>query len=319
MKAIGGYFELEINQDYRFPHSSGCLLNSGRHSLEYILKSLPEKPKTIWLPYYTCDVVLEPLDRLNIPYRFYNINEKLEISELFNVNSNEYIIANNYFGIKDEYLKQLSTIYHRQLIIDCAQAFFMEEIPGIYQFYSPRKFLGIPDGGIAMANDKLLKELPLDTSFERCSHLLKRIDLGPSGGYKDFKDNSSTLKKEPIKKMSNLTGALLSSINYEKVQQRRIANYMLLDDALKNSNLLNLPPIDTFICPMVYPYRTKNTALRKRLIDNQIFVATYWPNVKQWCSEAQLEYKLNDEIIPLPIDQRYGKKEMEYILEIINC
>ena len=80
MKAIGGYFELEDRGVGIFPHSRGVLLNTGRNSLEYILRSI-SNIKQIYLPYYTCEVVLEPIKKLSIPYCFYHINERLEIKE----------------------------------------------------------------------------------------------------------------------------------------------------------------------------------------------------------------------------------------------
>ena len=81
IKPIGGYFEWEFPANTGlFPHSDGVLLNSGRHSLEYILKSLGEI-RRIWIPYYTCDVVLQPIERLGIPYTFYHINRDLKLAK----------------------------------------------------------------------------------------------------------------------------------------------------------------------------------------------------------------------------------------------
>lgn len=62
---IGGYFSLELNQREKNSfHSGGIYLNSGRNALEYILRSLPRISK-LWIPYFTCDVVLEPLRKLD--------------------------------------------------------------------------------------------------------------------------------------------------------------------------------------------------------------------------------------------------------------
>lgn len=60
LKEIGGYFELELSNRHPFPHSEGTCLNAGRNALEYVLRSIPAISR-IWLPYYTCEVVLEPL------------------------------------------------------------------------------------------------------------------------------------------------------------------------------------------------------------------------------------------------------------------
>lgn len=106
MKAIGGYFELEDKGKGIFPHDNGLLLNTGRNALEHILRSI-SNIRRIYLPYYTCEVVLEPIKKLSIPYTFYHINENLEIIDSISLKDGEYIIANNYFGIKDTYISNL--------------------------------------------------------------------------------------------------------------------------------------------------------------------------------------------------------------------
>ena len=44
----------------------------------------------------------------------------------------------------------------KNLIIDNAQAFFAKPLLGIDTFYSPRKFVGVSDGGI-LATKKILE------------------------------------------------------------------------------------------------------------------------------------------------------------------
>ena len=69
---------------------------------------------------------------------------------------------------------------------------------------------------------------------------------------------------------------------------------------------------------MVYPYLVYQERLKKHLIDNKIFVATYWPNTYEWCAEDMWEYKLAKYLVPIPIDQRYGISEMDVILGVID-
>lgn len=70
--------------------------------------------------------------------------------------------------------------------------------------------------------------------------------------------------------------------------------------------------------PMVYPYYTTDKSLRNHLITNKVFVATYWPNVLEWCSPEDTEYVLCNHILPLPIDQRYDEKDMDRIIELMK-
>ncbi len=318
IKPIGGYFEWEFPANNgSFPHSDGVLLNSGRHSLEYILKSLGTIER-LWIPYYTCDVVLQPIERLGIPYSFYRINKNFTLTEEVTLSEGEYIIYTNYFGMMDAYCEEMAKHYGNQLILDCAQAFFAPWIEGINTFYSPRKFVGIPDGGIAYANNRSSLELPKDHSYGKCAHLLKRHDLTPMDGYNDFKESSHKIGLSPLSSMSTLTQKMLSSLDYEAIKQRRLTNFTLLHTYLAVSNELQMPSLDSFSCPMVYPYYTKDSELRKRLISSQVFVATYWPNVIQWTLKGDVEYDLSENIIPIPVDQRCNEEDMIRIVKVIS-
>lgn len=316
MKPIGGYFELELSKrNLSFLHSECRALNSGRHALEYILSQLDVK--RIYLPFYTCDVVLEPIKRLQIGYQFYHIDENLEIAEMPSLGDSEYIIVNNYFGIKDSYVKTLCSQIGERLIIDNAQAFYAPEFLGTNTIYSPRKYVGVPDGGFAYVSNDNNIELEQDCSTDRSGFLLRRIDSGASSGYREFKESALTLKDSTMKNMSSLTYRLMQSIDFSEIKRVRRRNFAHLHKVLSKSNLLDIPEESSFECPMVYPYRTSDITLRKRLIENQIFVATYWPNVSNWCSKNDMEYQLMSEIIPLPIDQRYDISDMNRIIKTI--
>lgn len=317
-KAIGGYFSLEISKAQNgYIHTKGIHLNSGRNALEYILKSITVVQK-LYIPYYTCDVILEPITKLGIPYGYYRIDEHLELADEIQLDKDEYLLVTNYFGIKDAYIKKLAKQYGKQLIVDNAQALYAEQLEGIKTIYSPRKFVGIPDGGIAYIDNSLdVADMEQDVSYNRCSHLLKRLDLGAEAGYNDFRANSRQLVNQPIRRVSNLTWHLLQGIDFEEVKKRRWKNFMQLHQALSSINRLHIPETETFACPMVYPLYISDMTLKKRLIENKIFVATYWPNVLEWCREGMLEHELANKVIAIPIDQRYENEDMDRIINII--
>ena len=319
LQEIGGYFGLELPARKVFPHDDGYLVNSGRNALELILLHIPDITK-LWVPYYTCEVVLEPLKKYGIPYEFYSIDNHLEIADDLELHSGEYLLLTNYFGIKDRYITEMADKYGSRLVVDNAQAYFSRSIPGIKTFYSPRKFVGVPDGGIAFTDVQIdMRQYSVDLSWDRCSHLLKRLDMNAGAGYADFKANSRALVGQPIRQMSNLTRALLSSIDFERIIRIRQDNFSFLHEKLGKANRLSIGEIGkNFVCPMVYPYYTSGEGLRKRLIDNKVFVATYWPNVLEWCRNGELEADLCKHIIPIPIDQRYGREDMERIIGLIN-
>lgn len=313
--AIGGYFELETARGCGL-HPQAAALNSGRHSLEYILRRR-ENVARVYLPYYTCSVVLQPLQRLGIPHAFYHLDEQLHPVDLPELTEGELVIGTNYFGISGAMLQDMAARFGNRLLVDNAQALYDPPMEGIDTFYSPRKFFGVPDGGYAYCAAGAATQLPQDSSWQLMQHLLQRVDEGPESGYAAFRQNSETLAQKPIMRMSRLTQRLLGGINYAAAAEARRANYSALHRALGNSNRLHADlPADAV--PMVYPYWVENGAqLRQRLIANRVFVATYWPNVLEWSAPGTLEHELATNLLALPIDQRYGAGEMQRILSII--
>lgn len=314
MQPIGGYFSLELPSGEEY-HKDAIRLNTGRNCLEYILKA--RGYKKVYLPYYTCEVVLEPFKKLSIPYEFYHIDINFEIRDRFTLKADEALLYVNYYGLKQRYVEQLAEKTGERLIVDNTQAFYARPIAGIDTFYTCRKFFGVPDGAYLYTNKLLDAEFEQDQSFDYFMFLTKRIDLGAEAGYVDFRNLSKHVVGQPIKKMSKLTQRMMQGINYERVAQQRRENYLQLHAALGKSNTLSLP-LEEDAVPMVYPYLASVKGLREKLIENKIFVARYWPNVLEWTTKDNIEYQLAHQMQPLPIDHRYGEEDMNYITHLIN-
>lgn len=321
MEPIGGYFSLELNEGWE-RHRGALRLNSGRYALEYILKA--RKYHKVYLPYYICDSVIDPIKRLHVDYEFYHINEQLEPSVELHPKDDETVLYVNYFGLKNRKADTFCYAY-RNTILDYTQAFYSEKGNEYNDksiqcdtFYSCRKFFGVPDGAYLYTDCLLEEELPQDESFERMTFLTKRIDRSPQEAFSDFHENEIIISKEGMRCMSRLTEQMMRSIDYSAKANRRIHNFHVLDKVLRSTNRF-MGDMDYATVPLLYPYLVENGAcLRQYLIDHQVFCARYWPNVLEWCNPADFEYQLAENLVCLPIDQRYDEKDMETILDIIN-
>lgn len=313
MEAIGGYFSLELplREEY---HKDAIRLNTGRNCLEYILRV--RGYKKVYVPYYTCEVVIEPINKLGIPYEFYHIDIHFEIRDRFTLKEGEVLLYTNYFGLKQRYVEQLAEKEGSRLIVDNTQAFYTKTLPGIDTFYTCRKFFGVADGAYLYSDKFLDHEFEQDESWDRMAHLLKRIDLSAEEGFADFRRVDDGLDNQPIRKMSKLTQRIMQSIDYEAVAKKRKENYQILHDALGGENYLELQ-LEEDAVPMVYPFLTHIKGLRDKLIENKIFVARYWPDVLEWCQPNDLEYLLAENLVCLPIDQRYDDRDMQSILDLV--
>ena len=313
--SIGGYFELELNKGALL-HADAILLNSGRSCLEYILRA--KEITNIYLPKFICDAVIRPLDKLGITYTFYAIDNKLEMKDDIVLKESELLLYVNYFGIKNTYSASLSDKYGQQFVLDCSQAYYFPALEKGYTFYSSRKFFGVPDGGELITDNYLQEEILQDTSYGRTAHLVMRIDLDAESAYGDFINNETAIQNAPMMRMSRLTQKILENVQMDDARQQRNKNFRLLHEALGEQSHLEID-VEAIDGPLCYPFWTGDSSMRQRLIDRKIFVPTYWPNVIEWCEEQSLEYQLATQVIPLPIDQRYGEGEMTEILEIINA
>ena len=314
MQAIGGYFSLELPKGTEY-HKNAIRLNTGRNCLEYILRA--RGYKKVYLPYYTCEVIQEPFRKLGVSYEFYHVDFNLEIRDDFTLTGDEALLYTNYFGLKQRYVEQLAEKNGKRLIVDNTQAFYAKPIEGIDTFYTCRKFFGVPDGAYLYTDNVLDDEFEQDNSYDRFTHLLKRIDTSAEEGFADFRKNDDGLDNLPIRKMSKLTQRMMQGIDYDAIANQRRENFEKLHAALNSSNDLHLELADDAV-PMVYPYLTPIKGLREHLIENNVFVARYWPNVLDLVTKNDIENLLAYQMQPLPIDQRYGAEEIKRIIEIIN-
>jgi hypothetical protein len=314
MKSVGGYFELELRKGTEY-HPQAIRLNSGRNAFRYVLEA--KKYKKVYLPFYSCDVLLEPIAKLDLRFEYYSVNRDFEPEFDFSqLDSGDCFLYTNYFGLKDDYVKSLAGVC-KNLIVDNAQAFFATPVEGVDTFYSPRKFFGVPDGGYLYTNELNNRKFSKDVSYDRAAHLLIRSDLTAEDGYSVFLENEKRFCHGDIRLMSSLTENILKSIDYERVAAIRKENFLFLQERLKDLNGINIEANQNQV-PLSYPFYAGNCGLRKRLIESKIYTAQYWANVLENVPNDSIEFDYTENLIHLPIDQRVTIEDLNRIIEIIK-
>lgn len=312
MKEIGGYIELDTCR-HTMLHEDAILLNCGRNALAYLLEA--KGIKKLYLPYFLCDSVANVCKKYGVEVVFYQIGENWLPKDLV-IDGDAWLYIVNFYGqITREDLARLAAAY-RNIIIDNAQAYFDAPLANVDTLYTCRKFFGVSDGAVLYTNSKLERSLEIDESFNRIHYVLGRYERTASEFYEEAAQNNDIFDNEPIKEMSRLTKNLLRSIDYEYVKQVRTNNFAYLHEKLREVNKLNVRLIEgAFMYPLLIDDGMK---IRKQLQQMKIYIPTLWPNVLEECEPDTLEYKFAAEILPIPVDQRYGIEDMEYLVEVIR-
>lgn len=314
---IGGYFGLELPAQRDLLHSGLRGFQSARAAFLALL--LAGKPKKVWMPRYICNSMLAPLWKAGIECAWYDLTDALEVEDGVKLKDGEWLLYVNYFGLcgaKVETLMQ--RIPPAQVVVDYSQSFFSPpHRQALATIYSPRKFFGLPDGGL------LYSQIPVpppdetaSTSFMRMEHLLKRLEDSPEAGYTAYLKAEESLNDLEPKRMSQLTERILGSIDFESVRKIRKRNFKNLMGLLGENSMITGGMNEADV-PLCYPYRSSDLNLRDRLTCNRIYVATYWTDALDRLNTDQANRLVRD-FFPIPIDQRYTEADMKRIASIIT-
>lgn len=310
-KEIGGFLSIDANFAPKNTFS-GIKLASGRQCLAYIAHIL--NIKKLHIPYYTCPVVRYILNALGIKSIFYHIGKDFLPTSSFD--PKDFILYTNYFGLCARQTLTLAEKYPN-LIIDNAQAFYMPNT-GKAGFNSPRKFFGVADGGFLYCEKHATEPFRENKSFKTASYLLQRTDCNAKEAYNSFLQNEKILETIPSTKMSRLTQSLLERTDLGWAKEKRLENFNFLHKTFKKRNVLSLN-IHSYDVPLIYPFISGSSYMRQYLITNHIYSARYWPDEPAHIAQfSPWEQVLQQQLIAIPIDQRYNKQDMQYIVDIIN-
>ncbi len=314
---IGSFIELDIeNTGEYFPDDENVArLNSARAGIYHALQLMGcEK---IYMPYYQCPTVNDFLQKKGVKIEKYYLNNLFN-PELENIADDGAVLLVNYFGIfSHDFLKEISEKY-QHVIIDNGPAFYNPPIEDCYNVYSARKFFGVPDGCYVVGTSakKNTMNYPQDFSSATSLFLLERHEVGCSASYKERMKNEERIDNADILNMSNLTKALLNGINYQRIRDARRRNFEYAHGQYKEMNMLDVfRHYDDSCVPMFYPLVIEQASMVDELNKRQIFTGRRWNSVLKEVAVDSFEGWLSRYMIPLPVDQRYGKKTLDHVYQ----
>jgi len=317
---IGSFLELELRDSGEFykGETNIARLNTGRGGIFHALQLM--NISSIHLPFYICPSVKNFLLKNGIKVIPYFISDDLDPILSHNDKSTAVLIV-NYFGILSESkIFEISNRY-KNVVIDNCPAFYCKPLETCFNVYSTRKFFGVPDGSYIIGPEatKGIINYDQDSSCDTSAFLLKRIEMGCSAVYSERLENENRLDQSDIKRMSDLTRRILRSIDYDNIKGKRIENFNYAHSLFKKYNLLDPKKFMDLDCvPMVYPFVIQDEDLVNKMKNHKIYTGRWWNRVLNEVPVRCYEAFLSRFMVPVPIDQRYGRKEINYIFKIFR-
>ena len=328
-KEIGSEFWLEREPAALSHNRDGCYVLSGRTAIDLIIQDVAKRRpvRKVYMPAWGCDSMLAPFLAHGTQVRFYDIGHTdfTDYTDIFYVT--------NYFGYENtlpiETVKKFKA-NGAIILYDRTHSFLMENDPYLeladYSFASIRKWMGVI-GGAVVKGVKVCQLKPC--SYLECKGKAMRMK-------KAFIEGDTSIDKQAFLnlygefghhlaedyqnyEMDDLSYALYKTEDFAAMRHKRRANAKYLHEHLKGVRFLgeltdNSVPL---FVPVFFDTTEQRNAVRKKLIEAQIYCPIHWPKPAQIPADFAVN-KIYDTELSLICDQRYTTEDMARIVAIIN-
>ncbi len=326
-KTYGGFFPIDLPCGAREPGLSTAHLAGGRRFYD-ARSAVAELIRAngivdVLMPGYICPVVYRAVENAGAAWRTYKVNPGFGIDWLnlsYTAKQGTLLVVPSYFGVympDFEALEEMMDISGCRVLLDYAQSLYAPCPDRFAAFYSPRKFLGVPDGGIlVLGRGSRLKEPPVpllkvdQTVFgDRMSCHGIRLEYPHGDALDTFRRLERDMPLGPYR-MSDLASSLFDSFDHDAACAARKANYAALSGALPDGP----PPCATV--PLCFPFPVAPDSFnffRRNMISKGVFVPHFWPDMPEQVED------LGRTILALPVDHRYGVEDMAAIAALLTA
>lgn len=324
-----------VKQDY---------LISGRSAIGALAKGLKSQRNTILLPAYNCESVIKPFEKEGWRLEYYPIHRDFTINQ--EVLKQKVVEASpsavyfqGYFGFhtqgdikaillfcKERNIKTIEDLTH-----SCFSEY--EKLDVDYYVLSLRKYFAMPEGGMLIHRNEVIK-MEVQPAIRKVLTVANRAFLLKE----KYMEGIENIEKEEFcseyRKLNKMIDELddqfeindetlnwLMAVDFKYLKARRQENFMILLQGLKHMEwfqiIFNTIPDD--VVPLFFPIFLSSKADRSLaqslLSERNIFCPVIWP---QYISNEELDRDtkyIYDHILCIPCDQRYGREEMQYIID----
>lgn len=330
---------LDFGEDKQF-------LLSGRTAIRYVLKDIAKPIKTVYMPSYCCESMVQPFIDADIEIYFYDviangsgIEYRIDYEKDIDV-----FLAISYFGFSSSAMDSIIKNFKDKNIItieDITHRLLMKQNHSNKTDYcigSLRKWFAIPTGGFAIKMDgdfrsQNMIDPPIElidkktnAMIEKAKYMLNFNDgdnqneISKRFFLEKFSEFNVALKRNYKNiLMDDLSSKILARTDIEEIKKTRFKNAQYLYTCLEESEYVRLLFNQLNIkddCPLFVPVMVREDireALQKHLIHNNIFCPIHWPAPSVYRPNIRTEILYNEEL-SLICDQRYSIDDMKKII-----
>ena len=348
MREIGSEFWLE-REPVATPQREGCYVLSGRTAIDMIIQDIAKTRavRSVYMPAWGCDSMIAPFQERGIDVRFYDV--ELNADNNSSVKSGKSVVnyktntdctddtdifyITNYFGYENTLpIETVKKFKAKGAIIlyDRTHSFLMENDPYLeladYSFASIRKWMGVIGGAVVNGvKDFQLKPCPYLDCKEQAMRMKKAFIKGDTSIDKQaflrlYGEFGHHLAEDYQNyEMDDLSYALYQTEDFAAMRHKRRENAQYLHEHLKGVRFLgeltdNSVPL---FVPVFFNTTEQRNAVRKKLIEAQIYCPIHWPKPAQIPADYAVN-KIYDTELSLICDQRYDLADMERMVTLIN-
>jgi hypothetical protein len=322
------------------PGYHSYLTGGGYYSLKVILQHLRDCGMTrhpVLLPSYLCPTILVPFRELNIPFRFYPVDENLSpdreaLKSLIKDPHWQVLLFIPYFGFRagpeTEALFLQLDASGLTIIEDRAQCLFPDFSPiGKFIFYSFRKFLPV-DGSLILSKE----EITCEVDHQNEPYISKRKEARELR-HRFLYENADTetrfmalihSSEEDYYRHGNAGFSTENLMIMERIDlrgevERRRKIFRLLHNHLSDIALWPDPDITT-ASPLCYPIIIKDRDLTQAALkDFQIFAPVHWKlSASDVPSEFLASHARSQSLLSLPIRTHLPDEAYHHLIKRIK-
>ena len=336
LRPIGGFFGLglldvppvvdSIWQAWMSNGRPAVMAWTARAALKWLIDL--RRPGKVWLPAYTCRQLATAAPQSDL--RFYPLTCELSPDIPFlqqHVRAGDLVMATNFFGWApdEEFIASAAERPDVIWVEDRAHCLWMERQPwASWLLYSPRKLLGVPDGGILITQDRSMFPEPswgsgdAAVAIPELMRFEDRNEIDNSTWHAAFRCREARFSAE-LRPMSHLTAALLRRIPLRLLVEARQRNYRFLAEQLSSYQAWQKPVEG--VAPFGLPIITENAAgLSAALAAERLFCSRHWASedLAAGAVEFRWEHSVAERLLTLPCDHRYDEAGLKRLVEAVR-